>query len=99
MDIKLNIVHFDADQKLLDFVDVKVKKLANIMDGVVGAEVFLTFDKSKTKHTDNKTAKIKLEVPGHDLFAEKDSTTFEDAVDQVIDALKKQVEKHKAKTK
>ncbi len=99
MDIKINEVHFDADQKLIDFVELKINKLANKIDGIVRAEVFLTFDKSKSKHTENKVVKIKLEVPGHDLFAEKEATTFEDAVDQSIDALKRQIEKHKAKTR
>lgn len=97
MDIKIYTIQFDADEKLLSFTHKKVKKITDTLDGVVGAEVFLTYNKSKPKHTNNKTAKIKLEVPGHDLFAEKEGNTFEEAVDQSIDALKKQIEKHKSK--
>ncbi len=99
MDIKVNTVHFDADKKLLEFVEKKVVKLASGVDGVVGAEVHLTYDASKPKHTENKSAKIKLEVPGNDLFAEKEATTFEEAVDLTVDALKKQAEKYKSKEK
>ncbi len=99
MNIKINTVHFDADSKLLEFAEKKVTKLVIGVDEVIGAEVYLTFDASKPKHTDNKKVKIILEVPGYDLFAEKDATTFEEAVDQVVDALKKQIEKHKSKLK
>jgi putative sigma-54 modulation protein len=36
-------------------------------------------------------------MPGDDLVAESQCKTFEEAVDQSIDAIKKQIEKHKDK--
>jgi putative sigma-54 modulation protein len=99
MNIKINCVHFDADKKLEDFVKVKVAKLDNFFDGIVKSEVFLTFDKSEKKHTENKISKIIVEIPGSDLFAEKQAKTFEEAIDLSVDALKKQIEKHKEKLK
>jgi putative sigma-54 modulation protein len=99
MNIKINCVHFDADQKLEEFVKNKVGKLDNFFDGIVGSEVFLTFDKSEKTHTENKISKILLEIPGGELFAEKQAKTFEEAVDLSIEALRKQIQKYKEKLK
>ena len=97
MDIKINTVHFDADKKLVEFVNNKVTKLNSYCDSIIGAEVFLTFDKSAKKHTENKGVKIKIDVPKADVFADKQAKTFEEAIDSATDALKKQLKKHKEK--
>ncbi len=97
MDINIKTTNFDADKKLVEFVKNKVSKLDKYFDGIIRSEVTLNFNKSKKKFTDNKEAKIILEVPGNELFAEKDALTFEEAVDSVVDALEKQVKKHKEK--
>ena len=95
MDIKINTVHFDADKKLLDFTEKRVEKLEQFFDGIIAAEVFLNFDKSGEKKTENKEAKIRLEIPKNDLFAEKKGKAFEEAVDGAVRALEKQLKKHK----
>ncbi|MCF6184917.1 MAG: ribosome-associated translation inhibitor RaiA [Bacteroidales bacterium] len=97
MDINIKTTNFDADKKLIDFVKTKVNKLDKYFDGIIRSEIILNFDKSKKKFTDNKEVKVILEVPGSDLFAEKGAVTFEEAVDTVIDALEKQIKKHKGK--
>ena len=38
-----------------------------------------------------------MELPGGPLFAKKQSRTFEEATDEAMDALKKQITKHKQK--
>jgi len=97
MNIKVEAVHFDADKKLVDFINEKVKKLDHFYDHIIGGEVFLKLDKPSEKG--NKIAEIKIEVPGKDLFAKKQSHSFEEATDLCVDALKRQVEKHKIKFK
>lgn len=97
MNIKINSVHFDADKKLIDFVNNKVKKLFQFYDDIVGAEIFLRLE--NTQELENKIAEIKLEIPGNDLFAKKQSKSFEEAVDNAVDALKRQIRKHKDKLK
>jgi len=99
MDINIKTTHFDADKKLIDFVNSKVNKLDKYFDGIIRSEVVLNYNKSKKKYTENKEAKIKIEIPGNDLFAEKEATTFEEAVDLTLDALEKQVKKYKSKIK
>lgn len=95
MNIQIHSVRFDADKKLIDFVTQKVNKLSMISDDIVNAEVFLRLDHDETR--ENKVTEIKVEYPRGPLFARKQSRTFEEATDQVIDALKKQIVKQKGK--
>jgi putative sigma-54 modulation protein len=93
MNIQIHSVKFDADKKLLEFVTGKVNKLSQFSDDIVSAEIFLRLDKDQEK--ENKLAEIKLEYPGGPLFARKQSKSFEESTDLVIDALKKQITKQK----
>lgn len=95
MDFKVNTVHFTADQKLIDFIQEKVSKLALIYDNIIASEIYLRLDKSEEK--ENKIAEVKILLPGNELFAKKQCKSFEEAADSAVQALKKQVEKHKAK--
>jgi putative sigma-54 modulation protein len=97
MKIKIQTVHFDADKKLLDFTTKKVDKLMKFYDGIVGSEVIFRLDKDQKEA--NKIAEVKLEIAGNDLFAKRRCKSFEESLDQVIDALKKQLSKHKEKQK
>jgi putative sigma-54 modulation protein len=95
MKIKIQSLHFDADQRLIDFTEKKIEKVIKLSDAIVGAEVTFRLDKSQNE--ENKIAEVRLEIPGNDLFAKKQCKTFEEATDEVIDALKKQLTKYKDK--
>jgi len=97
MNIQIHSVRFDADKKLIDFVHQKLGKLSQFSENIVSAEVFLRLDKDQDR--ENKVTEVKLEYPGGPLFARKQSKSFEEATDSVIDALKKQITKQKAKLK
>ena len=97
MTVKIQSVHFDADKKLLDFIQERVNKLTTFYDGIITSEVVLKLDKSDS--AENKIAEIKVHISGNDLFAKKQCKSFEEAVDSSIDALKTQVKKHKEKIK
>lgn len=95
MNVKIQSIKFDADKRLLDFIEEKVGKLDKFYDGITGAEVALSLE--NTSDEKNKIAKIRLEVPGSDLFVENQCKTFEEAVDLNVEVLKKQITKHKDK--
>jgi putative sigma-54 modulation protein len=97
MKINISSIHFKADQKLEDFVQERIQKLSSIFDGIVGSEVTLKLDKNS--NTENKVAEIKLIIRGNDLFAKKQSKSFEEATDNAVDALRKQLTKYKEKVK
>ncbi len=98
MEIKINSVHFTADQKLVDFINKKVNKLDTFYDGIINAEVTLKVDKPES--TNNKISELKLSIPANGyLFAKKQADSFEEATDLAIDAIKKQLDKFKDKLK
>lgn len=93
MNVKIQSVKFDADKKLIDFVNAKMAKLERFAERAVSSEVIMKLDKDHEKG--NKVVTIKLFVPGDELVADSRSKSFEESVDESIDALKKQLEKHK----
>lgn len=95
MDFKVNTVHFTADKELIEFIHEKVKKLELMYDQIISSEVYLRLDKSDAN--ENKIAEVKLLIPGNELFAKKQCKSFEEAADSAVQALKKQVSKHKEK--
>lgn len=95
MKVDITSVHFDADQKLLDFINQKVGKLETFYDKIIDSAVILKVDNAEDKV--NKVAEIKLSVPGKDLFAKKQGKTFEEAVDSAVEALRRQIRKQKTK--
>lgn len=95
MNVKIQSVHFDADQKLLDFIGEKVNKLIQFDDTIIGSEVILRLDKNQ--NAENKVTEIRLLISGYDLFAKKQCKSFEEAIDQTIEALKRQLSRQKGK--
>jgi len=95
MSMKVHSVHFDADVKLIDFINSKVSKLNQFFDHIVTSEVFLRLDKAQDKS--NKIAEVRLLLPGKELFAKKQSKSFEEATELAVEALRRQVRKYKGK--
>ena len=95
MQVQVHSVHFDADAKLLEFIQSRLNKLEQFHDQIIGTEVFLRLDKSDVNA--NKVAEIKMAVPGKELFAKKQSRSFEEATDIAVEALRKQIRKYKTK--
>lgn len=93
MNVNIQAVKFDADKKLIDFIESKMTKLDRFIERSTSAEVILKLDKDH--ENGNKVATIRIDVPGDNLVAESRSKTFEEAVDTAIDALKRQIEKYK----
>lgn len=95
MNVQIQSVKFDADARLVSFIEQKIAKLDRFVERATSADVILKLDKDFEKG--NKVATITLAVPGDELVAEAQCKTFEEAVDQSIDALKRQIEKRKDK--
>ena len=95
MRVNITSVHFKTDRKLENFIEKKVGKLSGMIEGVMGSEVTLKLENSDTR--DNKVAEIKILMKGYDLYAKKQSKTFEQATDTAVDALKKQLDRYKGR--
>ncbi|WP_129717858.1 ribosome hibernation-promoting factor, HPF/YfiA family [Pedobacter sp. SYP-B3415] len=97
MKIRVQSIHFSADQKLLSFIQKKVDKLDQFFDHIISGEVYLKLE--NVEDESNKISEIKLIVPGGTLFAKEQCKSFEEATDLAIESLRKQVNKHKDKTR
>ena len=81
MEIKVQSIKFDADQKLLDFIDKKVSKIEKFYDGgIVRTEV----DLSLLADPQNKNVKVHVFIPGNELVVERNNDTFEGAVNDCV---------------
>ncbi|HOY31789.1 MAG TPA: ribosome-associated translation inhibitor RaiA [Bacteroidales bacterium] len=97
MKVNITSVRFKTDKKLEDYIQDKVEKLSGLYDGLIASEVTLRVEKNDKEK--NKVTEIRLMLPGNDLFARKQSSSFEQATDVAVDALRKQLVKHKEKIK
>ena len=89
MKINIQSLSFHANEKLLDFAEDKISKLAQYSASVIEAHVTLKAIKSASKNS--KICEIKLAIPGNDLFASKKSDSFEDAILRSSEALKQEL--------
>ncbi|MFN4852829.1 MAG: ribosome hibernation-promoting factor, HPF/YfiA family [Bacteroidota bacterium] len=95
MEVNIQTLHFDADKRLLSFIHDRVDRLNHYHQGIIQGDVILKLDKNND--AENKVAEIKLHVSGSDLFAKRQCKSFEEAVDNSVDALRKQLEKNKTR--
>ena len=91
MKVQIHSIHFDADKALLAFIESKLQKLTVFNDTIISSEVFLRVEKRDRK--ENKLVEIKLHIPGKELFAKRNSISFEAAADEVVEALRRQIAK------
>ncbi len=95
MEIKIQSIHFDATEQLQVFIQKKVGKLEKFYDDIKLVEVSLKVVKPET--AENKEAGIKVIVPNGEFYASKVKDTFEEAIDEDVEALSKQLLKYKEK--
>lgn len=92
MDIQIKSLKFDADKKLVEFVEKKVSRLERFFPGDNPvADVTLSLEK------DSKGAKIKIHIPGEELVIDRSASTFEDAITVAVDAMKEKLTRAKEK--
>ena len=95
MKLQMHSIRFDADQKLINFIQRKTDKLERFYDRIINGEVYLKLDKDE--NMENKIIEIKVNIPGDQLFVKERSKTFEAATDQAVETLKRQLKKIKDK--
>ena len=96
MDVRIQAVHFEISTRLTDFINKKADRLARRFPTV---NIFdFTLKVVKPENANNKEAVEKVAAPGHDeVVASKIADSFEEAVDLAIEAVERQLEKHKEK--
>lgn len=95
MEIRIKSIHFDATEKLQEFINKKVEKLQKSYEDIQKVEVQLKVEKPAAAL--NKTTSLTVTAPGNTLFVEKTCDTFEEGVDLCLDAMKVKLTKFKEK--
>ena len=95
MKLQMSSIKFDADVKLLEFIQKKADKLETYYDKIIDGEVNLIVENNDNRS--NKVCEIKLNVPGSTLFAKEQKESFEAAADEAMESLRRQLRKFKGK--
>ena len=97
MNITVQSIKFDADQKLVDFIKKKAAKLEQFLDNIIEGVCYLRLENVEDEA--NKVVEIKINVPGNQLFAKAQAKSFEEATDVAVESIRRQINKHKTKTR
>ncbi len=96
MNVDIQTVHFEADEKLIDYVNKKVQKLNTFHDRIMEVNVYLKLD--NVVHTiKDKVAEIRVHVPHQNFFVKACSKSFEESFDCALDSLINQIKRKKQK--
>lgn len=96
MNVNIQTVHFDADDKLVDYVTKKVEKLNTFHDQILKVDLFLKLD-NVVHSIKDKVVEIKVHVPRHDFFVKASSKSFEESFDNAMDSIVSQIKRKKDK--
>ena len=97
MNITVQSIKFDADQKLVDFIKKKTSKLEQFLDNIIEGVCYLRLENVEDEA--NKVVELKFNIPGNQLFAKAQAKSFEEATDTAVESLRRQINKHKTKTR
>lgn len=95
MKIKINAVGFSVSSSLEEFINKKLSKVIKYNDAILGVDVSLKLDKDDS--LENKFVEVRIDIKGNDIFVKKNARTFEEAIDELYDVLKRQLVKVKEK--
>jgi ribosome hibernation promoting factor len=96
MNVNIQTVRFDADNKLVSHINRKMKKLDIFHDRIIKVDVFLKLDNVVHKIKD-KIAEIRIQVPRHKLFVKATSKSFEQSFDDAFESIVNQIKRKKQK--
>jgi putative sigma-54 modulation protein len=96
MNVNIQTLHFDADSKLVQYVEKKLIKLSQFHERIIKADVFLKLD-NVVHNIKDKVVEIRIHVPRHDFFVKHSSKSFEESFDTALDSVINQIKRQKEK--
>ncbi len=88
--VSVHSVHFNADEKLITFIENKLNRLSRYLNRPLEAEVFLKLQDTGSAVKD-KITEVKVHVPGGWMIDKKVDRTFEGAITSSFETLKRQI--------
>ncbi|MEZ4856318.1 MAG: ribosome-associated translation inhibitor RaiA [Gelidibacter sp.] len=95
MKVNTQSVNFNADKKLIDFIQKRMDKLEMFYDKVIQSDVYLKVENTSDK--ENKIFEARVSVPGDSFVVKKQCKTFEEGADMAAASLERQLKKRKEK--
>lgn len=95
MKVNAQSVNFNADGKLISFLQNRLDKLETFYDKVIRSDVYLKVENTSAK--ENKIVEIKLRVPKDMFIVKKQCKSFEEAVNSACNSLERKLIKRKQK--
>jgi putative sigma-54 modulation protein len=96
MNVNIQTHRFDADSKLVTFIEKKLSKLIQYNDRITKIDVYLKLDKVAHKVKD-KNAEIKVHIPKNKFNVKNTSKSFEESIDVALDSVITQIKRKKEK--
>lgn len=96
MNVNIQTVRFDADVKLVTYVEKKLSKLQQFHDRITKVDVYLKLD-NVVHNIKDKVAEIKVHIPRYDFFVKHSSKSFEESFDVALDSVIQQIKRKKEK--
>jgi putative sigma-54 modulation protein len=96
MNVNIQTVRFNADAKLVEYINRKLKKLNTFHDRIITVNVFLKLD-NVVHSIKDKIAEIRIHVPRHNFFVKSTSKSFEESFDSAFDSIVMQLKRKKEK--
>ena len=96
MNVNIQTLHFNADSKLVTYIEKKVSKLAQFHERITKVDVFLKLD-NVVHNIKDKIVEIYVHVPRHDFFVKHYSKSFEESFDSALDSVITQIKRKKQK--
>ncbi len=94
MEIRVQSIHFNATEKLHEYIEKKVSKLGKAND-IANVDIILKVVKPETAM--NKEVNLNIHAGGSELHTSKIADSFEEAIDLCCDSIARQLQKQKEK--
>ncbi len=95
MTLTIQPINFDIADRLTQYINKKTRRYDKILPASAEMEVRMTVVKPETNL--NKETRIRIIGMGAEMFAQKTCDTFEQGIDECLEALDRQIEKQKEK--
>jgi putative sigma-54 modulation protein len=96
MNVDIQSVHFNADSKLISYINQKLEKLNLFSDRIIRVNVFLKLD-NVVHVIKDKIAEIRVHIPRQQFFVKSTSKSFEESFDDALESMVTQIKKNKEK--
>jgi len=96
MNVNIQTVHFDADTKLVSYIEKKLSKLSQFHERITKVDVYLKLD-NIVHNIKDKVAEIRVLIPRYEFFVKQSSKSFEESFDLALESLITQIKRQKEK--